>query len=139
MGMSLAAKENLHAAELLRAAHQALGIRQQQISPFVGGYAASKANGEDVAAQRDPGPLRNRLDERALGLGVRLLDLAQRNVDRVTKLEIIFAPAGNGAIEDGLHRSSGPGGGVHPVGDGIDGVFGETFPARSCRAAWQRR
>ncbi len=26
MGMSLAAKENLHAAELLRAAHQALGI-----------------------------------------------------------------------------------------------------------------
>src|SRR5271154_7228090 len=103
MGMSLAAEKNLHAAELLRTAHQALGVRQEQVGSFVGGHAAGEADGEDIAAQRNASPLRDRVDEVALGLCVRLLDLTQRNVDHVAKLEIVFAPAGYIAIEDCLN------------------------------------
>ena len=67
MRMSLAAEENLQAAELFRTAYQPLGIRKQQVGSFIGGHAAGKADGEDVAAQRDTGPLLNRIDERAFG------------------------------------------------------------------------
>src|ERR1700723_154078 len=123
MGVGFAAKQDLQAAKFFCATNQAFRITQQQVGPFVSSYAASKTNGEDVASQRDTSPLGNGIKQHALGLSVRLLDVTKRHVNGVTKLEIVFTPARDCVIKDGLHRSRSPGGGMHSVGDGIDRVF----------------
>ena len=43
MRMRLAAEDNLQAAEFFCAAHQALGIGQQQVGSFVGGHTSATA------------------------------------------------------------------------------------------------
>src|SRR6201996_9407160 len=99
MGVGFATKQDLQAAKFFCAANQAFRITQQQVGTFVSGDAASKPNGEDVATQCDASPLGNGINQHALGLSMRLLDLTKGYVDGVTKLEIILAPARDCVIE----------------------------------------
>ena len=107
---------------------QPIEVAEQQVPAFVDGVPASEADRQVARVHADVGHAVDVINELPLGLVVRLPDFMWRNAQRVTKGEILFAPAGDVPVEQRLKRLAGPGRRMHSVGDRVDAILGEHLP-----------
>ncbi|OPY78638.1 MAG: hypothetical protein A4E70_02344 [Syntrophus sp. PtaU1.Bin005] len=119
-GMGLAAVYDLDLAHFIGNPFEPLHITEEEIRPLVGGGTPGKADCQDVLIHACPGFVVDQAHELLLALHVRVPELVSGNAQGVAQTEIVLSPQRNMAVEQFSKRRGNPGGGMDPVGDGLN-------------------